>query len=451
MSLQRMVQRGDWVRRLNGAASAVVDGIRGLAATRDIPTGAVVLSIPRSAALEVSMTRNESSWLPPDLVSPEFWAAADSGVRLALVLIAEKRLGSMSPRASWIAALPRTTDAPWRWLPADLLQLHYAPLQHKALEQRAEWKDAFHGLQQTTPGTNITSTEFYWALEMVKSRAFWAPEPGNGSWMEFVNKTATILILLLLGASVGERYKTFVWLLALGVIGLGMFRGYQETTQQDLCIVPAIDMANHAASLDVVNVEAGWHAFYMRFQATATQPIAEGAQVWNHYGPRNNDNLLQWYGFVADANPFDTYTLEGMVGRVRALQHVAPSRLQLLSDQGLQAALDQVVVTRAGFPNSARPALRLLFAPPEVAAGSTAATWQQPLPEKMERHVNEVMIELLKAERDSKLTTLQEDMALQGGPDAIQMGPRMALALQFRIQKKKLLADAISAMEAMRE
>lgn len=43
------------------------------------PTGNVgPLQIPRDAALEVSMTRNESSWLPPGLVSSEFWAAADS-------------------------------------------------------------------------------------------------------------------------------------------------------------------------------------------------------------------------------------------------------------------------------------------------------------------------------------------------------------------------------------
>ncbi len=39
---------------------------------------------------------------------------------------------------------------------------------------------------------------------------------------------------------------------------------------------------------------------------------------------------------------------------------------------------------------------------------------------------------------------------LQGGPDARQLGPRIAtaLALAFRIQKKEVLAAAIAAAEA---
>lgn len=55
--------------------------------------------------------------------------------------------------------------------------------------------------------------------------------------MEFVNKTATILILLLLGASVGERYKTFVWLLALGVIGLVHCTPHERTDAQAITMV----------------------------------------------------------------------------------------------------------------------------------------------------------------------------------------------------------------------
>ncbi len=43
---------------------------------------------------------------------------------------------------------------------------------------------------------------------------------GNGSWLELVNKAATILILLLLAASVGQQYQAFVWVLALGVVGM---------------------------------------------------------------------------------------------------------------------------------------------------------------------------------------------------------------------------------------
>lgn len=43
---------------------------------------------------------------------------------------------------------------------------------------------------------------------------------GNGSWLELVNKAATILILLLLAASVGQQCQVFVWVIALGVVGM---------------------------------------------------------------------------------------------------------------------------------------------------------------------------------------------------------------------------------------
>lgn len=56
--------------------------------------------------------------------------------------------------------------------------------------------------------------------------------------------------------------------------------------------------------------------------------------------------------------------------------------------------------------------------------------------------------ELLLAERDSKLTTLGEDEALAASAEHKQLGERTCLALAFRIQKKRLLAAAVSATRA---
>ena len=55
--------------------------------------------------------------------------------------------------------------------------------------------------------------------------------------------------------------------------------------------------------------------------------------------------------------------------------------------------------------------------------------------------------ELLLAERDSKVTSLEEDVALAASPAAAQLGARTALALAFRIEKKRLLAAAIAATQ----
>ena len=57
-------------------------------------------------------------------------------------------------------------------------------------------------------------------------------------------------------------------------------------------------------------------------------------------------------------------------------------------------------------------------------------------------------LSLLVAERDSKPTTLQQDEAMAASAEAVgKLGNRAALALQFRIEKKRVLTAAISAMD----
>lgn len=54
---------------------------------------------------------------------------------------------------------------------------------------------------------------------------------------------------------------------------------------------------------------------------------------------------------------------------------------------------------------------------------------------------------MLLAERDSKPTTLAQDEAVAASADEMaKLGDRAALALQFRIEKKRVLAAAIAAM-----
>jgi hypothetical protein len=50
-------------------------------------------------------------------------------------------------------------------------------------------------------------------------------------------------------------------------------------------------------------------------------------------------------------------------------------------------------------------------------------------------------------ERDSKATTLAEDEAMAASTEEVgKLGARAALALQFRIEKKRILASALNAL-----
>jgi hypothetical protein len=54
---------------------------------------------------------------------------------------------------------------------------------------------------------------------------------------------------------------------------------------------------------------------------------------------------------------------------------------------------------------------------------------------------------LLLAERDSKSTTIEQDEAVAASAEEMgKLGDRATLALHFRIEKKRVLAAAISAM-----
>lgn len=111
-------------------------------------------------------------------------------VRLALVILWEKRKGDASPRAGLLGSLPAAHDPPWRWDVDSLALLQYSPLAHvvrtrpstlsdccahsfcsmlchqvslqwgrqprprvlQALQQRAQWREVFEDLRRTTPG-----------------------------------------------------------------------------------------------------------------------------------------------------------------------------------------------------------------------------------------------------------------------------------------------------------
>eukprot|EP00208_Stichococcus_sp_RCC1054_P007295 CAMPEP_0206144966 /NCGR_PEP_ID=MMETSP1473-20131121/25960_1 /ASSEMBLY_ACC=CAM_ASM_001109 /TAXON_ID=1461547 /ORGANISM="Stichococcus sp, Strain RCC1054" /LENGTH=674 /DNA_ID=CAMNT_0053541001 /DNA_START=77 /DNA_END=2101 /DNA_ORIENTATION=- len=437
--------------RVNGVAAAAIGGMRGLAAQRRLRKGTIVLKVSRSAVLQTPLLRNDSTQVVATLAHPAFWTASDSGVRLALVLLAEKRRGEESPLAGWIRSLPRGADLPCQWSREQLQDLQYEPLLGKIDKQRREWRKAYRDLQTLTPGTDITAPEFYWALEMVKSRAFNAPKDGVAGLGEVIAWITCMLILGLLGMTLVPRYQPVAWLLLLLTGERGLRRFVNAWAQLDICLVPGMDWANHASSPQVVNIDVGYSTLFRGFRATTTQIIEQGDEVWNSYGPRTNDELLQWYGFVNDDNPKDVYWYDDLLRHVRDLHDVEPSRMQMLTERELGEALDQVKLTGAGFPKEVVQSLRLLAAPSDEAAEVITGPSAMPVQEtrRPERQVALLMHELLVAERDRKNTSLQEDLALQASPTRKRLHPRAALALQFRIQKKKILSDAIAATEGL--
>ena len=101
-----------------------------------------VVRVPQPCALEVTSLPSSSLPFPEDNfagVTREYWRAAPWFVKLALMLLYEKSLGSKSDLAPYIGTLPRSfAQCPIFWTDEELAQLQYPPLVAAVEEQRRE-------------------------------------------------------------------------------------------------------------------------------------------------------------------------------------------------------------------------------------------------------------------------------------------------------------------------
>lgn len=110
------------------------DGLRGVAAKAPIKADELLMSVPRSAAL----TLGPKAKCPfQDFVTPTYWSSAPWFVKMGLKLLNERRRGSASPLAPYLASLPAAVDAPIFWTDGQLQMLQYPHLIQQVREIRA--------------------------------------------------------------------------------------------------------------------------------------------------------------------------------------------------------------------------------------------------------------------------------------------------------------------------
>ena len=214
-------------------------------------------------------------------------------------------------------------------------------------------------------------------------------------------------------------------------------------------LCPLVDMANHssrassemtyayfgdALELSVGGLEAtegerqggggnGNAAAAAGAGAASGVAFEQGQQVFISYGPQTNDSLLQYYGFVEEANPNDVYRLvwevDG-VGERKEREGSPPRKLTTaMSRSGPDEASVEAVMEALGPTKTRSDALRAIHA----AAAREAASWPTT------------------AAEDAK--AVNSDGAQGGGGGGGLLGDaRFATVLAFRLQKKRVLAAA---------
>lgn len=280
---------------------------RGMVATAPMDGTEPVLRIPGKHVLQSGL-----STCPSDCQGASIWPRLDWWGRLALLVLGEVHRGSASPLAAWIRTLPRDfSEIPLTWSEAELGQLRSPALAESVAEQRGAIRRAYREMSEACE-VSFSEAEFLWAVLVVRSRAFRGAWPATG-WENVLTRSLAAAAVI---ATAVEGMTVFLGradggpALALGVVcGLlsGLLPNSLPRTEQYL-LCPGADFFNHDSC---VHSEIIYDTFRDDFAVYAGSAYQTGDEVCINYGERarDNDALLQNYGFVERGCPHDTFNV----------------------------------------------------------------------------------------------------------------------------------------------
>jgi len=415
--------------------------MRGMAAAAEIKPDDIVVSVPRQSAI----TLPPKSKCPcPDFVSPQYWESSPWFVKLAVRLLNEKRLGSQSSMQKYIQQLPKRVDVPVLWKQELVQQLQYPQLIHKVTQQQQEWEGLYASFQAglATGAPAVSQKDFFWALSLVRSRTFSGPYvPSTLSDRLRLGGVVAALVAVNtalggdLNRSAGAAIAVFLFNIMYEVILS------QKLKQYAMC--PVIDFINHSSR---ETAEVSYDFFRDAFSVTAGMGYNKGDQVFVSYGAQANDSLMQYYGFAEANNPYDVYVTSNLLKWVEQLHVPSQERLDALNKAGLLTQLQEVVISRQGFPAETLQGVRYLLAShAEAARGPGAFVGAGDA--DVEQKLGLVLVHACQQELGSLGSSIAEDQqqlaGLKGSSEAVES---LGNAMRFRIEKKRILVACVEQL-----
>jgi len=381
-------------------------------------------------------------------VSKPLWAESAWYTQLAILLLRRSAEGPGGALAPWVDALPREFDTPYGWSDDEVEALHYPALREAVARQREEWAKIHSGM--AVGGVDCTQAELEWALHCVRSRAFSGAYEGS-TYQQRVGLFGFIVLLTVLypllsmgswSQALGGAVTGLIFIVARDVISPRVL----ELKRYVLC--PLVDMLNHDGTIPS---DVEYRVFTNTYAVSADAAVPAGEQVRISYGPRSNDQLLQFHGFVEKGCVHDSYILTRFLEHVDSIAGVSDSALDTLEKEGLLQALRRGI--RVGNDGKCDEASVLLAERLSVALGGSKKALElllgacrlekQALPTSYE----EDKVQLKQFGSSSKRKAAGSDRGFSPAQSSEQ-GPRMQTILEFRVSKKMLLERAILELEA---
>ncbi len=192
-------------------------------------------------------------------------------------------------------------------------------------------------------------------------------------------------------------------LLAYDVLQPRILRTVQGISLKRYALAPGIDLCNHRSN---AAADVSFEYFRERFVVRSKEAVEKGEQLFISYGQRDNDKLLQYYGFVEDQNPNDVYVFGE---EAEKLLRVPSGSL------------------RVGVDGKFSPEARK-----EISRSLQGG----------ENEIETVLRDLCAAELDGFPTSAEEDEELLKDS---RLNDRVKLAIRYRLGKKRILMAAIRA------
>ena len=478
------VSHGMILHRIGGVAvqSMGDDSGLGLVAAQQVQSGSVVVTVPSKVALSVeSPGGGPDDFGISDLITDRrVFRELPWFVQFSLYLHKLDKVSSSKSGMDlrpWLDSLPRQFDTPIRWRNKQARDewLQYSHMSESVDRQEKNWKELHAQLQACSKASSMAWEDFLWGCECARSRAF----SGGYTGAPF-NPLIYAFTLLLVTAYVGLHLGTLEQAAngAALVFCASVLRDFvvpKFFKVKKFVICPVIDMCNHKSIGTSANV--AYEFFADAYSLSATQTTSSGEEIFISYGSRSNDQLLQYYGFVETDNPHDVYIMPPLrEWDIAALEEkcggpFAPGRLGKLeragllgksldeplnepADDGLESAGNPrggVVLTRAiGIDPAVIQALRALVSSDSEweAAGEAVGNFAAEVSAENERKAMLAARTAIELELAAKETTLEEDKELlkRIGSSKSGIESEEKLALQFRIEKKKLLKETIDRL-----
>jgi hypothetical protein len=455
-------------------------GLGWFSGASNLPPSSVLLTVPSKVALTI-----EAPGAGPDDSTVSKLISSAKGelpwyIQMALYIHKLDRISSKKGELEmrpWLDSLPRQFDTPIHWPSLDELQYDY--MAKAVRKQEQDWKAYY---SQFSNVQDLDWNAFLWGAEVARSRAFSGAYTGT-AFNPLIYAFTLLLVTAYVGLGLGSLEQAANGAgVVLCVTVLKDFVVPKLFKKKRFVICPLIDMANHDStnSQGEVSFEYFGNAYSLAMSWSGSLNVGE--QLFISYGTRSNDQLLQYYGFVEVDNPNDVYVMPPLRDwDISALEiacgrKFAEGRLVRLERAGLLGGTEIItqdedtteipskrsdaVANRAGGVVLARvtgidpavlQALRALVSTDEewADAGEAIGTFCEKYSEENETCAKAAARKAIEIELKSKPTTIDQDVALlkqQKSTRGLDMSREDLLAILFRIEKKKVLVEAMDML-----